>query len=374
MAVLRAFGASEADSEALLAYNQNVFDHTALDSALHFPLADEPFMTAWRHYADEAQQFGVFPTLQRKLVQLQFPIQEGISQSELYRASTLRGAPVPESSGVSLQRPDMLQLLIHPTPAGHIPVLITADRGDFVALVRALTMKNEPSPVPDSQGAAVVSGYNNWDRVRAIRRAWEAMQPTPPSDEDWQAEFSALVPQKERYQDRFILLSDGPYSAIPADQLGLADAEWRKLSVIIRRDHECAHYFTRRVFGSMRNNLIDEMIADYAGIVGAIGHYRADWFLRFVGLEAFPAYREGGRLQNYRSKPPLPDSAFDILKVIVKHAAENLEQFDRSHRAQIVGTEGMAHMIMTLTHFTLEELASDRAVQMLEATFKRLTQ
>lgn len=74
----------------------------------------------------------------------------------------------------------------------------------------------------------------------------------------------------------------------------------------------------------MRNNMRDELIADYQGIVAANGgRYRADWFLRFIGLEAFPEYRQGGRLQNYRGQPPLSDGAFKILQVLVKDAAEN---------------------------------------------------
>jgi len=377
--VLRELGATDADVEALLAYNQNVFDLAAVDnitSTAHFPLPDEPFVDAWRGYLAEAEASGkgIFETLRHKLIQFQFPIQEGISQTDTYRAATLRGTPPPaDLVGIQLNRPEALQLRLHATPAGHIPVLLTADRTDFVTLVRALTLKNEPANVPDSQGAAVVSGYNNWDRVRAIRTAWETSQPQPPSAEEWQAEFANVIPQKERYQDRFILLSDGPYSAVQASQLGLSDAEWRQQSVILRRDHECAHYFTRRVFSSMRNNLIDEIIADYAGLVGAIGHYRADWFLRFVGLEAFPAYREGGRLQNYRGKPPLSDSAFDILKALVKRAAENLERFDTAHRAEIQGmSEGMALMIMSLIHFTLEELAAPGANHALESIFNHL--
>jgi hypothetical protein len=52
-------------------------------------------------------------------------------------------------------------------------------------------------------------------------------------------------------------------------------------------------YFTRRVFGSMRNNMLDELIADYIGIIEAMGTYQADWFLRFVGLEDFPMVRGG---------------------------------------------------------------------------------
>ncbi len=80
----------------------------------------------------------------------------------------------------------------------------------------------------------------------------------------------------------------------------------------------------------MQNNLLDELIADYQGIVAAVGHYRADWFLRFVGLESFPNYREDGRLQNYRGQPPLSNQAFKILQALVVAAAQNLEQFDRT--------------------------------------------
>ena len=41
----------------------------------------------------------------------------------------------------------------------------------------------------------------------------------------------------------------------------------------------------------MRNNLLDELIADYTGMVGAIGRFRAGWFLRFAGRgEDGPAF------------------------------------------------------------------------------------
>ena len=93
---------------------------------------------------------------------------------------------------------------------------------------------------------------------------------------------------------------------MPAADLGLAEAEWREMSLVIRREHECAHYFTRRLFGSMRNNLLDELIADYAGLVAATGRFRADWFLRFIGLEEFPRYRPGGRLDLYRGSRRCP--------------------------------------------------------------------
>jgi hypothetical protein len=112
---------------------------------------------------------------------------------------------------------------------------------------------------------------------------------------------------------------------------------------------------TRRLFSSMRANVMDELMADYMGIAAAAGSYKARWFLRFVGLEAFPRYREGGRLQNYRGDPPLSDGAFCVLQALVKSAAENLEGFDRENRAD------RTLMLAALSRLTLEELASPQA-------------
>ena len=76
----------------------------------------------------------------------------------------------------------------------------------------------------------------------------------------------------------------------------------------------------------MRDNLLDEIVADYMGTTAAAGRYRSDWFLRFMGLEPFPAYREGGRLQNYRGQPQLSEGAFGVLRALVKDIAENLQR------------------------------------------------
>ena len=115
----------------------------------------------------------------------------------------------------------------------------------------------------------------------------------------------------------------------------------------------------------MRNNIIDELIADYEGIIAACGRYRSDWFLRFVGLENFPDYREGGRLQNYRGDPPLSDGAFKILQVLVMKAAENIEYFDTRHREKFQTLQARAIFLMALTFLTLEELASKDAISLL---------
>ena len=366
---LENFGALPKEVEELLVYNENVFDLGALTSDVSFPLPDEPFAAFWRTVEREAQARGAFAVLREHLPQLRFPVRAGISETEPYRAATRRGAPVdtlPEATGLEIGRPEAIEVVIHPSPAGRIPLLIARGRAEFVALIQALTKRNEPEPVPDAQGALMVSGYNNWSRIGELRRRWEALEPARREAATWGEELQRSP--RELYQDRFILLSDGPYSAVPAADLGLGEAEWREMSLVIRRDHECAHYLTRRLFGSMRNNLLDELIADYAGLMAATGRFRADWFLRFVGLEEFPRYRPGGRLDLYRGKPPLSDGAFRVLQALVKAAAENLERF----RSPL----GTAPTIAALAALRLEDLAAadaeDRLSRSVAAIQERL--
>lgn len=369
---LAALGASATEAEELLRYNDNLFDLGALGPETRFPLPDEPFVTFWEAAAETARERGAFAVLRERLPQLRFPIQEGISETEPYRAATRRGTPVetiPEATGLELEHPEAIELVLHASPAGRIPLLIARRRPEFAALVRALAKRNEPVPVPASQGALMVSGYNNWSRVAELRRQWEAQDPAARGTATWAEEFQRLQPRRELYQDRFILLSDGPYSAVPAAELGLDEEEWKAMSLAIRRDHECAHYFTRRLFGSMRNNALDELIADYAGLVGGAGRFRADWFLRFVGLEDFPRYRAGARLDIYRGDPPLSDGAFRVLQALLHEAAWNLERFEEREPA---GPSEIALRIAALASLRLEDLASPEGHDLLTRTLESL--
>jgi hypothetical protein len=354
--ILSYFGANTAETTELLAYNQNVFAKEPFSTALKFPLPSEPHIDIWQEYCANSKTQGVWATLKKALVQLQFPIQAGISQTEVYRQATLQGIEPQETIGLVLQQPEALQLDIYQSLAGKIPVLLIKNRDDFVAIVRAITKRNEPVPIPDSMGACIVAGYNNWDRIRRYRQQWLIDNPDS-SELARSLEFRKIIAHKELYRDRFILLSDGFYSNVSPRDLGLTDAEWKRLSLTIRLEHECTHYFTRRVFNSMRNNILDELIADYRGIVAAIGTYKADWFLRFLGLESFPYYREGGRLENYRGNPPISDGAFKILQELVRAAAQNLEKFHFNYRHRLKDTENETLIPIALTCLTLEELA-----------------
>ena len=228
-----------------------------------------------------------------------------------------------------LHAPDAVRIEIHPTPAGRLPAIIAPHRGDFELLVQALTKRNEPVPVPVSLGACMVAGYTNVERLRRWKEEWWSGQPFP-TESGWRRELEALPWRRARCRDRFVIASTTPYSAVAADRLVLAEDRWERLSLAIRIEHESMHYFTRRVFGSMKNRLLDELIADYAGHLSrATGRFRADWALRFLGLESYPDYRPGGRLECYRGDPPLSDGAFRILQRLVKRAAENLASLVR---------------------------------------------
>jgi hypothetical protein len=348
-------------------------------ASLAFPLDDEPHVARWMAYEQDAHEpgTGAFTALQRRFVQLRFPITEGLSKDDDYRRATLRGqfdAADAYAPGLVLDAPDALRLSIESTIAGRIPVIVTGPRADFVALVRALTERNEPAIVPTSMGACIVSGLNNWDRVAQYRAQWEAASGIDDADERaeaWSAEFRAFASQKSRYQDRCIILSRGPYSAVSAQDAGLPEAEWLERSLVIRREHECTHYFTYRVFGAMRNHLLDELIADFVGIVRAFGAYRPKLALRCLGLEAADRYRPGGRLENYRGTPPLSDAAFLVLQQIARRGVGNLDRVSRTHAQTLTDLAALARLTCALFTLTLEDLASEAMPDRVSASLRR---
>ncbi|MBK5242253.1 hypothetical protein [Clostridium sp.] len=213
---------------------------------------------------------------------------------------------------LELLESDSLELVIYQTLVGKIPILFTPNNYDFEKLVQALVYRNEPIEIPNSMGACIVKGYNNWDRIRRLREKWTNEN----KDGFWQEEFKKIIPNKDLYQDKFIILSNKFYSGITPNQVGINEDEWKKISRIIRREHECTHYVTQRLYGGMQNKVQDEIIADFFGILEAMGEYKPAWALLLLGLENYPKYRKGGRLEIYRGNPPLSDSSFDILKQI----------------------------------------------------------
>lgn len=368
--VLRELGAEARLVDELLDYNRNHFQHqTGGGEPAALPLPDEESVAEWREYAQAAASAstdraeappGVAAVLKAQLPQLNFPIRAGMSDDPEYRRATRSGAPfeaMTSATGLELRKPEALEVCIYPTLAGHIPILIARERTDFESLLRAFLFRNEPAIVPPSMGAAMIAGFNNWGRVKKLRIAFEKAWPDKAA-EDWPAELARIKPQRHLYQDRFILVSDDPYSGVSQEK--------RELGLIIRFEHEAMHYVTRRLLGSMKNNLLDELIADYAGIVAAADGFRADWFLRFMGLEGFPEYRPGGRFENYLADPPVSPDAVPFLRTLLVKAVGNLAAFDAAHRERLRSPQCRALMPLALTRLTLEELASDVSAALLE--------
>lgn len=360
--VLAEVGAQGGEVEELLAYNASTVERRGFPALPGFPLPDEPHLEAWRSYAEEAARRGAWATLRERLPQLRFPVAAGMSEREAYRAATRKGVmptdEVGDATGLPVHDPGGIELGLHAAIAGTVPVVAVATRQDFVLLVQALCHRNEPRPVPDSMGACIVTGYNNWDRVHAYRRRWESAHPGAGAA-DWSEEFSRLQQDKRLYQDRFVILSRGPYSNVGGTEAGFSEPEWSERSFAIRREHECTHYFTLRVFGALGNNLHEELVADFVGLIGAFGRFRADLALRFLGLESFPVLRAGGRIENYRGTPPLSAGAFAALARLVHRGVGNLERLAAARPQAVEGRDDLARLVCVLTSLSLEELAAD---------------
>ena len=98
-------------------------------------------------------------------------------------------------------------------------------------------------------------------------------------------------------------------------------------------------------------------LADLVGIVGTYGRYDPDLALRFLGLEGFPTYRAGGRLENYRGS--LSDEAFAVLAKLVHQAVGNLARVFVSCGDCGPDRKILARLVFQLTPLSLEELAAE---------------
>lgn len=165
------------------------------------------------------------------------------------------------SRPVTLASPETMEIKLYDSPAGRIPILYVRDTADFEQLVTNIAFRGERPEHLSETGAFFLSNKTT----------------------------------------RFIILSAKPYSNVPAAELGLPDeAEWEEQSLILRRGHECTHYFTKQTYGITNNMLHDEIMADFMGMYEAFGFYRAEWFLRFMGVIS----GSGGRLLFYTKDLP----------------------------------------------------------------------
>ena len=289
---------------------------------------ENPSVSTWSAYGSEGKRIGLFNLLRSKIVQFKFPIDRNISKTEEYKNATSKGIISNNVKDcIELKSPENLELQIHNTFVGKIPVLIIPEKDDFNTIVRAMLHRNEPHEIPSSMGAVMITGFNNWDRIHRYRDDYLKNNPFG----NWGHEFTFnLAPNKELYQDRLILLSKISYSNVSHSDLGLEKQTWINYSLKIRLEHECTHFFTKVHFGCMHNNIYDELIADYMGISKVLGRFNSKWFLKFLGLEDYPIYRQGGRLENYIPEEWMYSEEFEIISKVTYEASLCLHNFDKT--------------------------------------------
>ena len=245
--------------------------------------------------------------LRYMFVELSFPVASGQSNNPEFLAALKRGVlPINKEAWVP-SCPNGFKVYLHSTLAGRLPVIECEAEQDFVHLHQSLVCRNEPCHVPDSRGATIVKNYNNWARVN-MHKSPEGGIPKYPN----------------LYRDYIALLSYRNYSGIPAQAFGLTSIEWKQKSLILRREHEAAHYMTQRFYHCAKNSLHDEIIADFMGLTAAFEEYEPDKFLTFLGLEGYPAYRQGGRLEIYL---PTNSEGFVEACKAVNQAAKNIAHY-----------------------------------------------
>ena len=153
---------------------------------------------------------------------------------------------------------------------------------------------------------------------------------------------------------------------------GMSDEEWERLSFDLRLEHECVHALSLKVFGAMRHDLLEELVADWVALVKVFGDYRADLALRFLGLETFPAFREGGRLEVYRGSPPLSDRAFLVMQRLARDVIATLDEISRTSSVSLDQDDVLGRLTVALLTMPAEALVGSNGVDRVLARVENL--
>lgn len=191
---------------------------------------------------------------------------------------------------VKFEDPDSIKIEMYDSFCGKIMILSIANTADFESFIINTIYKGIRPKYISQTGAAFISGAST----------------------------------------RLIALSAKPYSNLPAVEVGLSDSEWAQKSLLLRRGHECTHYYTKRFYGKSANNLHDELMADFFGIYEAFGYFKAELMLRFFGL----AGSSDGRLRFYINS--LSKNTQNAVREIAWICAENLEKWSLSQQFAVM--------------------------------------
>ena len=220
------------------------------------------------------------------------PGEEG---AKLWSGIVGKGLSAPSSSLDHFHGSPQDSVNLEKTPAGSVMAVTLGDRQDFELFLQIMANKCVPTAIPATQGASILDGVINWQKIRDHEKEYLAAGGT---EEGWSEEFRRFTSDKKNYRDALIVLSTGPYSAVPASKTGMEEKEWLAASLTIRKNHECTHFICRRLFPEKIDAIWDELVADAVGLYAAFGRYDLSLASLFLGAYE-DGYRPGGRLENY---------------------------------------------------------------------------
>lgn len=179
-----------------------------------------------------------------------------------------------------------------PTPAGSVETLFLENRRDFETFLQIIGHKSKPVPIARTIGAITYRGLVDWGAVADARAAYLAG-----GGDDWRSEFARLAEIPGAFRAELIVISEGPYSGVLAENTPYGEAEWLRVSREIRLHHECAHIVCRRTMPDDILPVWDEITADVVGLLCAIGRYDTALAFQFLGVTE-AGFTEG-RLAEY---------------------------------------------------------------------------
>ena len=219
------------------------------------------------------------------------PGEEG---ARIWQDIVRRGASAPSASLLHFHGNVQDSITVENTPAGPVRIVTLGDRHDFELFLQIMAFKCVPASIPATQGASILDGVINWQKIRAREEEYLREGGT---EDGWTAEFKRFTSDRRNYTDALIVLSTGPYSAVPASKAGLEEGAWLRASLQIRKVHECTHFICRRMFREKIDPIWDELVADAVGLYAAFGRYDLKLASVFLGISE-DGYT-GGRLENY---------------------------------------------------------------------------
>jgi len=207
-----------------------------------------------------------------------------------WRQAALKGIPPANARLDHFMGTEMEELTVADTPAGPVEVIFLRERSDFENFLRCTIHRSQPVKIAPTIGASTITGLADWAKIRAeLTRAREA-------GEDTREAFRAFV-ATGAHLTTLVLISWGPYSALPSEDTPYGTGEWLEVSRTIRTYHELAHVVCRHLMPDDRPPVLDEVTADFCGLLFATGTYDDAFAAKLLGVSETGYV--GGRLEEY---------------------------------------------------------------------------